>query len=977
MTTTILSDSAKVPGLLKNIDKVRFNPSAIQRLVLQHLQDVSAATVDIVDPTNPFVFLLESSAVMTAGFCVANEANTRKMYPSMAQTPEDLYIHMSDKDYIDRFASPASTIFSLAIQLDDMLEKMVDDPDTLGKKVTIPRNTEFIIADTVFSLQYPIDIKKLAHGGLQVVYDTDQVSPLQSLSSNVIPYEIKTLGGIDFLYIEFEVTQFKITSVTPSISPSTGFNQTITIEDQFFYARVFFKNSSNAAWQEIYTTHTDQVHDPATPTAVLKVVDNKLNVQIPQIYLSNNLIQGTLRIDVYQTKGAINMSMASYLANAFSANWRNIDKADDTVWSAPIATLSTLPFSTKTVVGGKAELSFDELRLRVIKNAIGDRDLPITNVQIASSLNNKGYGVVKDVDVVTNRVFLATRQLPKPADEKLITAAAASIETFITSIDKAVTYVGVKDNGPRITLTPELVYRNSDGIISVFPKANLTNLLALPGDDIANAVTNNKFLYTPFHYVLDTSSNQFEVRPYYLDKPEARSIRFISQNDTTNLQLNTNQYVLSRNSTGYKLTVVAKGNVAARALASDTVKAQLSYIPVGEDSHAYLNGTLAGRTADNDFVFEFDLATDFDVNTEDSLFLKKFFMFDQTPRLTASSLLNEFDIIYSTTTAMPQNWTASVVDTVIGRFLLPAQIYGITQEKVRLLFGYSLKNLWARSRSVTTAAEYQRYTANVPWTYEKDVYQVDPATGFAFSVVSGDIVYTKLHSAGDPVLDSGGQPTYRHRIGDVMLDDFGVPIPLNQSTVSRQIDMLFIEGAYFFATDPSSAAYRSNAADTIVDWITVDLAAMTPNLLEQTRIYFYPKATMGNIRVLTDGGLLQTIEAGQSFTVNLFVSKLVYDNTQLRETLRKSTIATIDKILEGSSVAVSKMTTALQDVYGDDVKSLELYGLGGDRNLATLTVTGSGERCNIRKRLVKQADDSLIVEEDVTVNFIKHEVNEI
>jgi hypothetical protein len=31
------------------------------------------------------------------------------------------------------------------------------------------------------------------------------------------------------------------------------------------------------------------------------------------------------------------------------------------------------------------------------------------------------------------------------------------------------------------------------------------------------------------------------------------------------------------------------------------------------------------------------------------------------------------------------------------------------------------------------------------------------------------------------------------------------------------------------------------------------------------------------------------------------------------------------------------------------------------------------QRCSIRKRLVVQADDSLIVEEDVTCNFLLHE----
>lgn len=974
MTDYILDDNQRIPGILKKLDIYKFNPAGIQRVVLQHLKDVTENKVDVVDATNPFVFCLEASAVTTAAFMVANEALNRKQYSAAAQTPEDIYLHMSDKDFINRFASPAVTVFSLLIQKEDLLQKMVFDPVTLGKKITIPRNTEFTVADTTFSLQYPIDIKQLTHGGLQAVYDTSLVSPLQVLNTNAITIENRTLSGAEFIYLEFEVYQFRINSITPSITPATGFSQNISISDQYYYTRVYFKNTANGIWKEIYTTHTDQVYDPLKPTAVLKLIDKTLNVSIPQIYLNTNLIQGTLRIDVYETKGFINMVMTNFASGAFSAIWRNIDKSYETIFTAVMSTLTALPYSYKTIVGGSDSLSFEQLRTRVINNSTGDKSPPITNVEIASKLEKKGYGIVTNVDLITNRVFLATRQLPKPINEKLITAASSSIETFIISVNEAAALDGALENDNRVTLTPSIIYRNVNGIISVVPQAEINNLLLLSPKEIAIDVTNNQYLYTPFHYVLDQTGNQFEVRPYYLDTPTVKTIQFVKQNDSTGLQINTNEYAITNTRTGYKLIIVTKSNESVKDLDNDEIFVQLSYVPSYENRRAYLNGTYVGRTIENERKFEFDLSTNYDIDSSDNLILTKFKMFVNSIKLTGSFLENSFDILYSTNGSVSPTLVYSEIDSLLGKFILPTGTVGVTQEKIFLKFGDSLKTLWARSRSVVFEGTFQKHTTNIPWLYIEDVYATDVTTGSKFSIDNGNIVYTKLHSLGDPVLDSLGQPTYRYKVDDNVLDSYGDPIPISGSKILRQIDMMFIEGVYAFANDVSAETYKTSSISTVVSWLTGELALLNQELLEQSKLFFYPKTTMGNIQVLTDGGLVADIQAGQSLTINLFVSKSVYTNSELRQSLVRTTINTIDSIFQDKIISTSKIITQLQEKYGSDVISLNVNGLGGSQNMSTLTIVNEGQRCNIRKKLVNQPDNTLIVSEDITINFVTHQV---
>jgi hypothetical protein len=248
-------------------------------------------------------------------------------------------------------------------------------------------------------------------------------------------------------------------------------------------------------------------------------------------------------------------------------------------------------------------------------------------------------------------------------------------------------------------------------------------------------------------------------------------------------------------------------------------------------------------------------------------------------------------------------------------------------------------------------------------------------TGSKFGVDgSGNLTYTILHAKDDPVLDGEGNQVYQWRKGDVKLDGNGDPIILNPRGMMRQIDLMLIEGAYKFATDVITLNYRTKLTRTVVEWLTNDLEGISENLLEQTRLYFYPRTTLGSIDVMIQDGITTTISAGQAFQVTLYVSAAVYANEKLRTQLSTTTVKTLSTQLRNSTVSISAAIMALRQAYGNDVIDVQLEGLGGDANLPALTVLDEGERCSIRKRLVAQPDDSLIVQEDVTVGFVRHEI---
>ena len=853
---------------------------------------------------------------------------------------------------------------------------MVLDPTTGIKKVTIPRNTFFTVANTIFSIQYPIEIRQLAHGGIQIVYDATIVSPLQTLSTNIIAHEIKQ--NTDGSYIAFDVyaQQFDIISQTGSLSSAIDFSIDININDLYYYTRVYVEDA-NGNWGEIHTTHSDQIYDIATPTAVINVVNNVVTVSIPQIYTGTGVLANGIRIDVYETKGAMDLILWEYPITAFVATWQAYDNADLTQYVAPLKTFNSIIIcSTNVVSGGTNEVSFLNLRSQVISNAIGAPSLPITNAQAATALAVNGYSIVKNIDTITNRVFLATRGMPLPVDVSLITPAAASMATVFATITDLIQINTVIDNGASVTITPDTIYQDINGIVTPLTSNQLKTLLSSTIEKLALNVTQNNYLYTPFHFVLDMTSNLFNVRPYYLDSPSIDTKLFVSENDTTMIQVNTGSYAITRTATGYAITVITQSGNVYKAIPDDQVQAQLAYTPYGEVARGYLNGTFIGRDINNERIFTFDISTNFNVNNNDNIELSTFLMYNTTPRLTAANLLTDFDIFYTTDTPVGSQWIPANIDQMLGLFILPTNVIGITHEVLRTGFGYALSTLWSRSRSVISSTPYKTWPVDVPRLYETDIYQRD-INGSAITIdANGMVSTTLLHAKGDPVLDSSGNPSYQHYAGDVVVDAAGLPIPANPRNMLRQISIMLLEGAYWFANDLAASNYRTLLTRSIVDWLTNDIANLSTEVLEQTRVYFYPNTTLGTISAVVDNGIVKNITAGQTFVVNLSVSNLVYQNLALRTQLETATIKTIRDQLTQATVSVDSIISALRLVYGGDVISTSIGGLGGADNLTVITCNDDSVRCSINKKLTALPNNSLIVEENVTCNFLLYKIGQ-
>lgn len=967
--------SASLIDLKSNIDAFRFNPTKIQGVITRMVRDVYDGKIDIVDPSNPFVHLMEAAATVGASNMTESANNNRKQYPQVAQTMQDLYRHMRYDDFQDIFALPSHADFLVGFNQQELINRMVQVPGTDIRKLVIPRNTTITIAGVQFSLQYPIELRQLSHGGLQVVYDVSQPTPLQTLESNVIPWKtIRDATGQDKIYFPLTLDQFNIITQNGVCSAAQKFTLATGITDQFYFCRVW--RETNLGWVEMPTTYSQDIYSNNGPVAIVRVDGQTVSIEIPVVFVKTGQISGKIRMDVYQTKGPLSQDMAGFDPNQFKASWLTIDKSEQDVYVAPLKSMqSTTIYSTGMTSGGANAMTFDELKTRVVQNAFGPSVLPITPAQAQERLERNGYNIVKNLDHVTDRIFAATKPMPDPKDVELITPANAGIHTLAETMEALAVLSTAYSNNDSLTLGPNTLYRIERGVLKVCSDSEVALLNSLPGDKKAVAVTEGSYFYSPFHYVFDATSSTFVSRAYYLDGVNNISRSFLGENGTTGLRVATGDATIQRVESGWQLTVTTNSSKEYQDLDDELVHVNLGYQPDRTGDYAYTPGVLLGKTDTGERVFQFNIKTTYDIDTNNNMQLTSFMMYEQSQQFLRVPLEQDFELFYSTSQTMPKTWEASTFDNLIGTFLVPRGSVGVSRERLDIKLGTALTNLWTRGRTVAGVEDYAVWEMDVQAKYENDVYQRDPVTGAAFTIVNGQLVYTKLHSAGDLVFTgpNNDEPVWKYHKGDIKKDAYGNPIVVGGRKLRRQIDLFLLEAAYFFSTNKAAVDYRQQMVAQIVQWIAEDLKEIGKRLLDKTNIYFYPVQNVGTVDVIHGAGLKSTIDASQFFNLKLYVKDSVYKNDKLREAITRATVVAISECLKSKTVSTSQLIDALKLTYGSDVLSFTIDGLGGTAKLDICTMVDDSARLTLRKRLEYRTDQTFALREDVTVEFIDHE----
>lgn len=973
-----------ISGIANQLGLLRTDPNIIQNQILNLVEAVSNGKMVVVDPNNPFALGLEMATALGVNGLNECQMLTRRAYPSIATNMADLYLHMSDYDYKDVFAKPSRGMFTVLLDKEEVLSKTIDDPKLPGtRRLTLPRYTKIVVQDTTFTLLYAVDIKLVRHGGILITYNHEQDTALQPLKTNMVPWDIVYVDDREYLRLRLDLLQVKIDRYVAQINASSGFSKTYLYDNEFYFARAFLKTT--AGWSEIRTTHTDKVYDPKVPTVILQVLNGRLKVTVPQVYANNGLITDAVRVDIYSTKGPLNMVLDLVEHTAYATYWDSVANEKLDKFSAEVLTIARFAvYSDDTITGGVAGLSFDELRLRVISRSLTTEGLPITRNQLNNKLTDLGYSLVTNIDNITDRQFLATRRPPTPITERTVNGISAMIGVLQETLTDLELNRNVIKNTLRDTIKPGQFYELINGKIEPLPDIHsdsLWNTKFTKPDYLVSVLNSRQFLYSPYYYVIDSDINEFNCRVYHLDDPKVVS-RFFHDTNTAlgvNVSIMDYRFFNAPAKDGYILEILLDVGQTISTLGPDFIHTQLSY--VGRDriqNRYWIEGVLVSeidpvtnRPVLDEYRYQFHIETRYDINEQDGLI--------PIPFKAPINLEHEFDVVTVVKDFLPPNVSPTQIDTIVSKNTMenynPNSTYiGVSHEKFRLKFGDRLNHLWHKTRTIIQPDMYERYLQDVIDTYDETIYEMD-STGspkIYYNPETGDVDFKVLFDKGDRKLDQFGDSVFKHRQGDVVLDEFGDPVIKGGGRgIERHIDLFLLDARYMFVDQDQDILYRVQTHNTIADWCVNDMNRINEQLLERSEIFYYPIRTTGMIDVIADNDLDVTVRAEQHLQVTYWLTQDKNANPSLREMIEAQTIASIQKTLNGPTVSLDAIIDNLRLILKDNIVSVDVKGFL-DNEYSTVTVKDSSMGLTIAKRASLLSNNQIEIVDDVDVRFTTH-----
>lgn len=968
----------------KAISLLQGNPAAVASLSLRSLEALSNNQIKVMDPSIPFVFQMESAVAMMCNALDKTLAIHNKIYPENASNWDDLQRHMADEDYNGRFSSPGSSKIMFFLSLDEIKQRAVLVNNGSGnRKLTISRNSQISPLGIPLTLLYPIDIILTKAGGISVKYDLSKKNPLENISTPDIEFELRKQDQTIYLYFEVTIQQLEIASSVSAVTGTQGLKRSLKFKDRFYYLRAFMRNDGED-WEEMSVRHNPLVIDVNKPTVCVKVLEGIVEVEIPQVYKNTNLLKDNVRLDIYTTRGEINVPIFNVTNSLFKANWIDYDVREKDNFLAPMSVFTNYIIASEGYIsGGTNGITFNEARQRVVNRSSRTEGIAITPNQLKTQLEDDGFSTLLALDNITDRVFLATKRLTTP-DMNTASSIGALMMTHSTTLnDLVVNEDAVRNNNQQVTVLPNALYELRNGKLFLVEQQRLRNLLNrnITGiDDLINIVNDSRFFYCPYFMVHDTSKGMYETKPYRLDRPRIISKSIETENTTIGLSSSINSYKIQidSNYSGYSIYVQIQPSEELKQEPTENLSLQLRISDENNRYFYWFTGALVtpldpdtNKPLNGEYIYRFNLPTNWEITDNDEILVG--------PRKIPFKLDGYADIFTVVYKEGLSEDNRTMMDSMIDVESLPgytlmnsANYFAVVHEKVRVVLGYELEHLWRRARTSIEQTQFQKYETDVFEVYEETVYSPDQFGAPEFTWVNNELVYTVLHEKGDPVLDEDGNPKIKHEAGTLIMDENGNPIPVGGVRgFVRQYDMMLLDGKYFFATHQPTIDYREEIKNEIDGWLDI-IDQYSEELLERTSVYFHPKTTEGDIRILVDNNEEIYTPASQRLHVTYTVDERISSNDSIVSSIRKTTAEKLVAFFE-SKITISKsdIVSMLRQEMGEWVIGVRVTGWLNDE-YETATVLDNSISFSVPKRLDVTSNLELIVTDEVRIEFVEH-----
>jgi hypothetical protein len=954
----------------------RTGPSSMQK-VLMDIERCLDGKIEYSDPSTPFILLLEAAAITQADATLAHHRILQKLYPKMANTKEDLYHSMTDDDFVGAFAYPSKGKMTIVFPLDaiSLIARKIDGTNI--KHVIIPEGTVFQAGEFRFMLVRCLDIRLMPKGGLQVIYNDSTLNDAFNFESNLVNYDIKLLGakGITqkVLTIDIDVYQMRVISKEDTASSTSGYNQVIPIEEDFFMCRVYNK-TRNGLWRPIKITHSKINYDITIPTATVQLLDKAVRIQIPDIYFTKNLISSTILVEVFTTKGSINLNLFEYGEGNTIKVGLPEGKCQYDTQPLAVAMLrsltSALVMGNGNVVGGVNQPSFETLKERHIWNALS-RKRPISDVEIRNRLVDHGFDVSLSEETVTKRLFLGSRELPAPETGNATPFATTTMATLYTTLNDLRISKRVIDNGKRLTILPSAIYSISGKNIQLLDDIVAENIEQMSADEISKNTSLFDYACTPFYHVVDSTGSTFDYRVYQLDSPSIARRSFIDINSTTEVTFGTSQMAVDFDEPNYTITVFSKPSGEFDTNLINKMFCQLTYTTPDGSYRGALNGRYVGYSSETgEYVWQFTINTGLDIDDKHRMHVKNILIKKNDVINTHMQLTQNFDLIYGITDYTTPGMQKTTMDKLVVGY--KGEYVAMTHENVTITFGKHLDMLYTRSRSIKGNNIYKRYEEDIYARYEEDVYELDEVTKVPkHKEVNGKFQFVIKHKKGEPVLDEKGEPLIKHRAGDIILDKYGEAMIIDDGLIERTIDLFLVNAIYRFASQDNDKKYYQSIGNIVVGYMENFILPISKDIDNGTKIKFYPKVNLGDVLVRAGNDAQFTINSALPFTLRVALSEERYNSYSYREEIEQSIINILREQVKLRSISLNHLAKVISNSLGDEILGVSISCPYLSSEVPVYTLVNDTEVFTIARNLEKLANGFTHVNYNVKVEWVK------
>lgn len=943
----------------KELDKLayyKYHPNGILNVSLNRLQDMLDGKIEVVDPSNPFIYLLETSSLNTAFAIQEYTLLTRKLYPRLANNEDDLYLHMSDVDYLGRFAEPASAIVKFNILFSDFQTRAKYDPIQREHTLTLPRHLKVSVDKYIFTLQTAIVIRLTESGVIDIKFKGQDIESIFPVETNYINFNMTSFNQNE-TYLNFEVKLPEVDLEVVEIPTEKGklFKGKINFHPNrnFYYFRCF--HLLDGKWEEMIVTHTDQVYDVYKPTCSIKVnqINKEVEYYIPPVYVNTDRLGSKVKFIAYTTLGPINVNFGDYKISDFSVEYNQVfPEIELDATTEPLQLVSKVIYISDKVVEGKAAVGFQEIKQAVIDNSIGDRKLPITNKQLDYFGNQNNFRVIRDVDVVTNRVFLLECDVPNSPTRYPITKFNMDLMEFkssLSDIHNGKNNVTKVNNS--VTILPEgTLFEIKETGLHLLDQTEYESIISKSNIELTTELNSKRYISLYYHYVLDTSNDTTTLRAYDLSTPSVDRINFKDFNSTGRVGINTTNTNLVKTESGYQLDILSNLKKYIESINETNVKPYIVYRD-NNDSVFYLESRLFTTIGENP-VYRFDIVSDYFIDSTNKMLIKNFKDLNGNFVQVSVGLESDLDLIY-VSNIVPSRYEATSIDEYIYGSYLAVDRAVVTLENLNVKFGNWLEYLYSRVHTSTGVFKYEVWEEDVIKKHDSIVYNEN-----------NEIVFMP----GDEVLDNEGNVVYECLKGEVKIGVDGNPIPINELELERYMNLLFIDYRSVVANKTLIKEYKKYLKEYLTEKCVENAKNMQSELLENTVGYMTVPKNLDNVKV-KHSGKISYIKSSQKFKVMVYVSRKVYEDIGARNEIEKTIIGGLEEYLyENTKLSKTVLLNRLYEVLKEFVNGISIDSFT-ELDEEYMEIEGEGSRIGLNKILTVDPE-GYDLKEAVVIEFI-------